>query len=126
MPAVNPSKAPPTRSLAYLVSQYPMLSMIFIIREVVQLREMGFHIDVASINPPDRKREGLTAVEFQESSQTYYLKEHGLAWRAGRGLLQTLLTNPAGYFPGGLRFSFDPDIGRRGPEETHLKLRILH
>jgi colanic acid/amylovoran biosynthesis glycosyltransferase len=76
-----------------------MLSMIFIIREVVQLREMGFHIDVASINPPDRKREGLTAVEFQESSQTYYLKEHGLAG-ALQGLLQTLLTNPAGYFRG--------------------------
>ncbi len=41
---VVPSR-PPVRSLAYLVGQYPMLSMIFVLREVVQLREMGFRID---------------------------------------------------------------------------------
>jgi colanic acid/amylovoran biosynthesis glycosyltransferase len=86
-------------SLAYLVSQYPMLSMIFVLREVVQLREMGFRIDVASINPPDRRREGLTAVETEEAARTYHLKEHGV-WGACTAHLQTLFTNLTGYCRG--------------------------
>src|SRR5450631_747631 len=86
----------PTRSIAYLFSQYPMLSMAFVIREVRHLREMGFHIDTVSINAPDRTREGLTAEEAIEAERTYHLKTHGLAG-AFKAHLQTLLTNFAGY-----------------------------
>ena len=42
--------------LAYLLSQYPKLSEAFIIREIRGLRALGFHIDVASVNAPDRGR----------------------------------------------------------------------
>jgi colanic acid/amylovoran biosynthesis glycosyltransferase len=94
--------------MAYLVGQYPMLSMIFVIREVLQLRRLGFQIDVASINPPDRGAEGLTADEAKESSLTYYVKTHGL-----RGALmahaRTLASHPIGYLKG-LRLLFS--LGR--------------
>ena len=46
--------------LAYLVSRYPAISHTFIMREVLRLRACGFDVSVASINAPDREREGLT------------------------------------------------------------------
>src|ERR1700677_1811315 len=88
-----------TRSIAYLVSQYPMLSMIFIIREVVQLRELGFRIDVASINAPDRSGEGLTAIEAAEAERTYCLKRHGVVGVA-RAHLLAAFGRPVGYLRG--------------------------
>lgn len=87
------------RAMAYVVSQYPMLSMIFIIREVVQLRKLGFRIDVASINAADRGQEGLTDTEAAEAAQTYYVIPHGLMG-ALKGHVSTLFTNPAGYLRG--------------------------
>src|SRR6187399_1835443 len=44
-------------ALGYLTSQYPMLSMIFVLREIVQLRRLGFRIETASISMPDRLAE---------------------------------------------------------------------
>ncbi len=88
-----------SRSIAYLVSQYPMLSMIFILREVVQLRELGFKIDVASINLPDRSPEGLTELESEEANRAYCIKQHGLTG-AIKAHVQMLLTNGAGYLRG--------------------------
>jgi colanic acid/amylovoran biosynthesis glycosyltransferase len=64
-------------SIAYLQSQYPMLSMIFVVREVQQLRSMGLRVEVASINSPDRKLDALTQVERDEAERTYYVKAHG-------------------------------------------------
>jgi glycosyltransferase involved in cell wall biosynthesis len=97
-PDVRTSSSAPSRYVAYLVSQYPALSMTFILREVLQLRDMGFHIDVASINS-DRAVEDMTAEESSEAVRTYYLKEHGLAG-ATRAHFQTLLTNFVGYLRG--------------------------
>ena len=37
------NKVPP-RSIAYLVSRYPTMSMIFVLREVQALRALGFRI----------------------------------------------------------------------------------
>jgi colanic acid/amylovoran biosynthesis glycosyltransferase len=92
-----PSPRPPR--LAYLVSQYPMLSMIFIIREVLQLRQLGFQIDVASINRPDRETSGLTADEALESSLTCYIKPQG--WRGALlAHVHAVTHKPAGYFRG--------------------------
>lgn len=93
------SRNPKEKSLAYIVSQYPMLSMIFIIREVLQLRALGFNIDVASINASDRAAEGLTAAEANESALTYYVKPHGV--KGGLAAhFKTLVRYPAGYFRG--------------------------
>ena len=86
-------------AIAYLQSQYPMLSMIFVIREVLELKRLGFRIDVASINSPDRSVQGMTAGERAESAQTYYVKAHGLEG-AFSAHLQTLLRRPADYLRG--------------------------
>jgi len=93
------SSSPKSRSIAYLASQYPMLSMIFILREVIQLRELGFRIDVASINSPDRAPERLTTVEATEAENAYFIKRHGLRG-AAKAHFQTLFTNLGGYLRG--------------------------
>ncbi len=87
------------RSLAYLTSQYPMLSMTFVLREVRQLRRMGFRIDTASINAPDRPLANLTAEEAEEAGLTYYLKTHGVRG-AISAHLETLFTRFSGYWRG--------------------------
>lgn len=87
--------------LAYLVSRYPTLSMIFVIREVVELRRLGFQIDVASINSPDRARAALSALEQDEQATTHYIKAEGLL-AALTAHLRCLLTNPISWFTGAL------------------------
>jgi glycosyltransferase involved in cell wall biosynthesis len=84
--------SPPCR-LAYLVSQYPAISHTFILREVLGLRRRGFAIAVASVNPPDRPPEKLTAEEQREAEATWYLKPRGAAG-ALRALGRTLLRRP--------------------------------
>lgn len=85
--------------LAYLVSRYPAISHTFILREVVRLRELGFDIEVASINAPDRPRERLTAVERDEATHTYYVKPHG-ALGALAALGTALVARPLGLLRG--------------------------
>jgi glycosyltransferase involved in cell wall biosynthesis len=86
-------------SLAYLLSQYPMLSMIFVNREVLQLRAMGFQINVASINHADRRTEELTADELSEAQQTHYVLSEG-ATGALIAHVAALLTLPGTYLRG--------------------------
>jgi glycosyltransferase involved in cell wall biosynthesis len=83
--------APPR--LAYLISQYPAISHTFILREVLTLRERGFDIRVASVNPPDRPAERLTAAEQAEAGRTWYLKAQG-AGGAIRALAAILPRRP--------------------------------
>ena len=89
----------PVRSVAYLVSRYPTLSMVFVLREVVALRGMGFRIETASINRPDRALEGLTEVERGEAARTYCVKAHGVAGAVGAHL-RTFAGTPGGYLRG--------------------------
>lgn len=91
--------AQPVRTLAYLASTYPTLSMIFVLREVLALRELGFRIETASINPPDRPAKRLTPAEAAEARRTYCVKRHGAAG-AAVAHLKTLTTNFAGYWRG--------------------------
>jgi colanic acid/amylovoran biosynthesis glycosyltransferase len=98
-PQSDQSSAPPKRSLAYLVSTYPTLSMTFVLREVLALRELEFRIETASINPPDRPPERLTAAEAAEAQRTYCVKRYGLPGAAAAHV-KTLLTNFAGYWRG--------------------------
>ena len=76
-----------------------MLSMIFVIREVLELKRLGFSIDVVSINSPDRAPEGLTADELNEAEKTYYIKAHGLVG-AISAHLSALFRYPKDYFRG--------------------------
>jgi colanic acid/amylovoran biosynthesis glycosyltransferase len=89
----------PKRAVAYLQAQYPMLSMIFVIREVLQLKRLGFRIDVASINGSDRPPEGLTDDERQESQLTYYVKAHGLGGALNAHVI-SVLRKPGGWLRG--------------------------
>ncbi len=86
-------------SMAYIVSQYPALSMVWIIREIQQLRSLGFRINVISVNDAARASVGLTATELEEAASTYYIKNHGVKG-ALRAHLKTLKDNPGGYFRG--------------------------
>ncbi len=86
-------------AIAYLQSQYPLLSMIFVIREVLALKRLGFRIDVASINSCDRAPQGLTADERAEAEDTYYVKAHGMAG-ALAAHLHTGITRPFDYLRG--------------------------
>jgi glycosyltransferase involved in cell wall biosynthesis len=69
----------PLPTLAYLVSAYPAISHTFILREVRQLRALGYHIVTASINRPDRQRAGMDDGERAEADRTYVVKSHGVA-----------------------------------------------
>ena len=95
--SVDGDRAPP--SLAYLTSQYPMLSMIFVLREIVQLRRSGFRIETASISAPDRPPESMTVEERDEAARTYAIKSHGLGG-AIVGHASALVAHPAGYLRG--------------------------
>ena len=97
------SEPQPSIRLAYLVSRYPAVSHTFILREALRLRELGFEIETASINPPDQPLEKLTAAERAETERTYYIKQHGL-WGAMAAQWITLTTQPSGFFRG-LRFA---------------------
>lgn len=100
----TPRPKVPAVPIAYLTSQYPMLSMSFVLREVIALRELGMRIDVVSINLPDRPVERLTAEEAIEAKNAYHLKGHGLAG-AGMAVVKTLATNFSGFWRGvGLAF----------------------
>ena len=99
--AGSPQTGGPTRSIAYLSSRYPTLSMTFVLNEVLVLRALGFCIETASINPPDRPLEKLTSEERGEAARTYCVKRHGLSGAAAAHA-KTLLGNFAGYCRGGL------------------------
>jgi len=96
-PGTQPSSV--ARSLAYLISTYPALSMIFVLREVLALRALGFRIDTASINPPDRVPERFTDEERDEYRQTYYVKTDGFKG-AAKAHLRSLFRNFGGYCRG--------------------------
>ena len=84
--------------IAYLVSMYPAISHTFILREAIRLRTLGFEIDFASINLPDRPDAAMTDEERLEKSRTYYVKSHGI-----RGALMahmTLFHNPRAWLRG--------------------------
>lgn len=85
--------------LAYLISRYPSISHTFILREVAELRKLGFVIRPASINPPDRPDVGLTEAERAEAQSTWYVKAQGVGG-AFAALLATTLNQPAGLWRG--------------------------
>jgi len=80
-------------ALAYLVSRYPAVSHTFILREVQGLRRLGFRIETASINPPDRPLAKMTPDEQLEAKQTYSIKLDG-AYGAACALLWAMVNRP--------------------------------
>lgn len=97
--AENEQAAPADRRLAYLLSCYPAVSHSFFLNEILQLRKLGFDIEVASINTPDRAADALPQTELIESRKTCYIKSVSPV-RALGVILKTLFRHPQVFFRG--------------------------
>jgi len=85
--------------IAYLISRYPALSHTFILREVLELRNLGIEIETASVNAPDRPLEELGPEEQAEALRTFVLKGQSPR-KLIEAFLMTLLMRPWGLFCG--------------------------
>jgi colanic acid/amylovoran biosynthesis glycosyltransferase len=65
----------PKIRMVYFLSRYPAVSHTFFLKEILGLRELGFEIETASVNPPDRPTSKLPPIEAAEARNTYYLKQ---------------------------------------------------
>jgi colanic acid/amylovoran biosynthesis glycosyltransferase len=83
--------------IAYLVSQYPAVNHTFILREIRELRRLGFDIQVASIRSPDRPLQQLSPDEQEEQQRTFYVKPRGASGLLIANIL-LLFTRPSRYF----------------------------
>jgi colanic acid/amylovoran biosynthesis glycosyltransferase len=88
-----------SKRIAYLVSQYPAVNHTYIVREVRELRRLGWDIHVASIRPDTRPAEQLTREEQEERASTWCAKTQGFA-RALIAHLACLATRPRSYARG--------------------------
>ena len=79
--------------LAYLLSIYPAISHTFFLNEITGLRNLGFTIDVVSINKPDWPAATTSDPEAAALKETFYLKAmrpSHILWV----LLKILVTRP--------------------------------
>jgi colanic acid/amylovoran biosynthesis glycosyltransferase len=53
--------------LAYLVSQYPFIRHTYLLREIRQLRTLGWDIKVVAVRRDDRAAENLTPEEKERT-----------------------------------------------------------
>ncbi len=85
--------------IAYLLSEYPTLGHTYLLREVRQLRTLGWDIQVISIRKPDVPPGSLSDAEKAERHATWYV----LGSSVGQFLAAhaaTLLTRPRQYLRG--------------------------
>lgn len=85
--------------VAYLLSQYPAVNHVFMLREVRFLRQLGMDLQVASIRSPDRDPAQMTTAEREEAQCTYYVKSAGLS-RLARAHVHTFVSRPGRYIRG--------------------------
>jgi len=89
----------PSRRIAYLVSHYPAVNHTYILREIRELRRMGWDIQVASIRPDKRPPSQLTAEEREELAHTWCVIAQGMRG-ALRAHLVRLTTETRSYLRG--------------------------
>ena len=104
--------------LAYLLSEYPTLGHTYLLREVRQLRSMGWDIQTLSVRRPGNRPSPLSPDELEELNSTWYI--------VGGGMLDhlqchaiTFLTRPLGYWRG---FLTACRYGRFEPRRTLLAM----
>ena len=102
--------------LAYLLSEYPTLGHTYLLREVRQLRKLGWEIQTISIRRPGVHSSPLSPAEAEELDATWYILGSGLTNHL-RSHAATLLTRPARYFQG---FATALQLGRMSPQRTLL------
>ncbi len=88
-----------SKKIGYLVSQYPAVNHTYILREIVELRRLGWEIHVASIRPDTRSTSQLTTEEREERSNTWSVATQGLSG-AVRAHLLSLTTQSRSYIRG--------------------------
>jgi glycosyltransferase involved in cell wall biosynthesis len=88
-----------SRSIVYLVSQYPASNHTYILREIRALRKLGWDVHVASVRADTRPVSSLTDEEREERTQTWYVKDQG-ARGALRAHVSALTINTRSYFRG--------------------------
>lgn len=87
------------KRIAYLVSQYPAVNHTYILREIRELRRLGWDLDVVSIRPDTRPVSQLTAEEQDERCRTWYVTTQGLSG-AVRAHLVAMTTQTHSYIRG--------------------------
>jgi colanic acid/amylovoran biosynthesis glycosyltransferase len=100
-------QARPRLRLAYLLSIYPAISHTFFLNEIAALRGLGFAIDVASINRPERAAGPASMLEMSELKTTFCIKAMNPT-RSFLVLLKILFRRPQVVFRG-LRAAFSLD-----------------
>jgi len=85
--------------IAYLLSQYPAVSHTFFLKEILGLRQIGFEIEAASVNPPDRAIGKLPPREAEEAYKTYYLKQTSI-WKSIYTFITITFVRPRVVFRG--------------------------
>ena len=78
------------------MSQYPAVHHTFILREILELRRLGFDIHVASIRAPDRPFERLAPDERDEQRRAFYVKPKGASGVIAANIL-VFFTRPFRY-----------------------------
>ena len=104
------------QKLAYLLTEYPTLGHTFLLREIRELRNLGWDIQTISIRRPGSRPSPLSAAETEEQASTWYILGGDLT-----GVLRshavTFATRPVRYLRGlfaAWRF------GRFHPRQTFL------
>jgi len=82
--------------IAYLLSEYPTLGHTYLLREVRELRALGWEIQTVSIRRPGELRSSMSAAETEEQDSTWYVLDRS-PWEFLRAHLTTLGTRPVAY-----------------------------
>ena len=85
--------------IAYLLSEYPTLGHTYLLREVRELRALGWEIQTVSIRRPGERPPSISAAETEEQDSTWYvLGSSPLEFL--RAHLTTFCTRPVPYMRG--------------------------
>jgi colanic acid/amylovoran biosynthesis glycosyltransferase len=104
--------------LAYLLSEYPTLIHTYLLREVRELRALGWEIQTVSIRRPGPPTSSLSSAENEELASTWYVLSSS-AWEFLRAHVSTVLRRPLRYFTG-LRTAWR--FGRYHPRSAALAM----
>ncbi len=104
--------------LAYLLSEYPTLIHTYLLREVRELRALGWEIQTVSIRRPGPPTSPLSSAENEELASTWYVLSSS-AWEFLRAHMSTVLRRPLRYLTG-LRTAWL--FGRYHPRSTALAM----
>jgi colanic acid/amylovoran biosynthesis glycosyltransferase len=98
----------------YLIGQFPAINHSYLLAEVRHLRTLGLEVSVASVSPPDRPMENLSAEEREEAARTFYVKSMP-ALKAALLNLSEFIQHPLRYLRG---LMFAVGLGRSSPKRV--------